>query len=121
MTNQDFPEWVQAAIAKLNEKYAEKRQQAKEQGSSYLDGFADGLETAETILMREFERAETQSGWISVTDRFPESAETVLVFMDNGVWSGFHDTESWFVHGWSKNPFKVTHWRPMPQPPKASE
>lgn len=53
--------------------------------------------------------------------RLPEPAETVLVFMDNGVWSGFHDTESWFVHGWSKNPFKVTHWQPLPQPPKASE
>ncbi|ULJ60823.1 DUF551 domain-containing protein [Wielerella bovis] len=75
------------------------------------------LEEIHTRFLSELQ----SGGWISVADRLPEPAETVLVFMDNGVWSGFHDTENWFIHGWSKNPFKVSHWQPMPQPPKASE
>lgn len=58
MTNTtNIPEWVQAAIAKLTEKHDEKRQQFKQQGNSYHDGFADGLDAAETIFMREFENS----------------------------------------------------------------
>lgn len=52
--------------------------------------------------------------------------------LENGTWVGFYDPEhlkhypilknintNWYVYGWSKNPFDVTHWQPLPQPPKA--
>lgn len=57
MTNPKIPKWVQAAIAKLNKKHDEKRQQFKQQGNRYHDGFADGLDAVETIFMREFKNS----------------------------------------------------------------
>lgn len=65
MTNPNIPKWVQAAIAKLTEKHDEKRQTFKERGDRYHDGFADGLDAAETIFMRELERVERQLGSIN--------------------------------------------------------
>lgn len=122
MTNTtNIPEWVQAAIAKLNEKHDEKRQQFKQQGNRYHDGFADGLEAAETIFMREFERAEPQSGWISVADRLPEHSQEVIACTNAGLVSYDYLTSKGEWH-WAK--FEegcVTHWQPFPQPPKASE
>lgn len=57
MTNPKIPEWFQAAIAKLNEEYNEKRQIFEERADPYYDGFADGLDIAETIFTCELMRA----------------------------------------------------------------
>ena len=53
--------------------------------------------------------------WISVEDRLPEKYSQVLVFTDYG------DTDSVYFFALDKtwgHPDKVTHWMPLPEPPK---
>lgn len=49
--------------------------------------------------------------WISVKDRLPEDEEThVLVYRENG-----------WIEIWPRryfHTFRVTHWMPLPEPPK---
>jgi hypothetical protein len=59
--------------------------------------------------------------WISVEDRLPEIADTVIVYIQNGVidiaWrtpGGNWDTYS----GRFFKDDKITHWMPLPKPPK---
>lgn len=59
--------------------------------------------------------------WISVEDRLPEDGQRVITFR-NGIYefqsfekrrNGWMNDENWF---WSMA--TVTHWMPLPQPPK---
>ena len=58
--------------------------------------------------------ATTEQEWISVKDRLPDKHTDVLVCQTNGKvlkgWLGSADR--WFAPG------IVTHWMPLPQPPK---
>jgi hypothetical protein len=62
-----------------------------------------------------------RGGWVSVKERLPAVGETVLVYYR------YHDQQSIvtarFVNGgfigfWGAN---VTHWMPLPEPPKEGE
>lgn len=66
-----------------------------------------------------------REGWISVKERIPNKGENVLVFATGTYCKGWkfaidrlEDGEKnprWlYTHGW----FKVTHWMPLPEPPK---
>ena len=65
----------------------------------------------------------TVQEWISVDDRLPEKGEEVLVFDTRENWTGFawlRPDETWTALGFDF-PFdlgEVTHWMPLPQPPK---
>ena len=65
----------------------------------------------------------TVQEWISVTERLPEKGEEVLVFNTREDWIGFawmRPDETWTALGFDF-PFdlgEVTHWMPLPQPPK---
>ena len=65
----------------------------------------------------------TVQEWISVRDRLPEKGEEVLVFDTRENWTGFawlRPDETWTALGFDF-PFdlgEVTHWMPIPQPPK---
>ena len=65
----------------------------------------------------------TVQEWISVTERLPEKGEEVLVFDTRENWTGFawlRPDETWTALGFDF-PFdlgEVTHWMPLPQPPK---
>ena len=65
----------------------------------------------------------TVQEWISVTERLPEKGEEVLVFNTRENWIGFawlRPDETWTALGFDF-PFdlgEVTHWMPLPQPPK---
>lgn len=60
--------------------------------------------------------------WISVEDRLPTPNQVVLIFWDNKITSGsyknFHN--GYFQHG-SATQLKVTHWQPLPDPPKQTK
>lgn len=83
MTTPNIPQWFQAAIAKLNEKYDEKRQQFKQQGNRYHDGFADGLEAAETIFMREFKNSVPKENDIAEIELHSSHVITLLQSLCN--------------------------------------
>ncbi len=56
--------------------------------------------------------------WISVKDRMPERFERVLVCReDKKVEQGFRDVGDWWkVYGTRTK--HITHWMPLPEPPK---
>lgn len=69
----------------------------------------------------------TVQEWISVNDRLPEpkhefdARSWYLVALSNGVVKElayeFHN-HSVFGYGWRETAYPVTHWMPLPQPPK---
>jgi hypothetical protein len=64
--------------------------------------------------------------WIPVTERLPEDNERVLVYHDDGMIrfginkGGFADVVSslYLQHNHRTCFSKVTHWMPLPEPPK---
>lgn len=65
--------------------------------------------------------------WISVEDSLPASSQDrVLIATENGVFYGFYAYSSWFAYGpirceVTTLKLPVTHWQPLPEPPKAPE
>ena len=59
----------------------------------------------------------TVQEWVSVEDRLPEENTTVIVATDNGiVFQCLYAYDGWNL--WEGNEVNITHWQPMPQPPK---
>lgn len=74
------------------------------------------------------------SDWVNVGDRVPETGQVVLVYfpersfmqVDIEEWIEFRETPlSWSSitiptgEGWSESEFEdITHWMPLPSPPK---
>lgn len=77
---------------------------------AFEDGYQAGVEAA-------------QPKWISVKDRLPEEGETVLCYYESdlmGVCTRLH--EIWEdSYGYWESDDAITHWMPMPEPPKEVE
>lgn len=57
--------------------------------------------------------------WISVKDSQPKHHTPVLAFCDNGdMIFGFMDFYKHWAEIGSEIPYAVTHWMPLPEPPK---
>ena len=60
--------------------------------------------------------------WISVEERLPEDYEDVVIIMRNGASSwyrvAYREYGGWSFGGGRRVPDEVTHWMPIPQPPK---
>ena len=62
--------------------------------------------------------------WVSVKDEYPPKDAMVLFYSQNeGVSEGFWDNDRWYlaVGTISILPSLVTHWMPLPNPPKNTE
>jgi hypothetical protein len=57
--------------------------------------------------------------WISVKDRLPEDASDVLIAWADGVSEACFCDETWCREG--RRLLWVTHWMPLPAPPKEEE
>ena len=60
----------------------------------------------------------TVQEWISVKDRLPDDDEIVIICTDeNFIYAGELIGDTWFLDNdsWTAT---VTHWMPLPQPPK---
>lgn len=63
----------------------------------------------------------TVQKWIPVTERLPEEYTTVLVCGEDGVEPGrfYGKSGFWTYDQYEQDPiFAVTHWMPLPEPPK---
>lgn len=58
--------------------------------------------------------------WIDVNDRMPEDEENVLVYLDFGGRKVI-DVMSGFTVKNSKSVYRITHWRPLPNPPRDND
>ena len=81
----------------------------------------DAVGQSALALIQQLESA--QPKWISVEDRLPERFKDVLVFSRNGsvTWTEVaHLTRNqWWRVGIPM--INVTHWMPLPEPPKEEE
>ena len=69
------------------------------------------------------EELTAQTRWIPVTERLPVNTKSVLIVHRGGVSTGWYNGRYW-ERGASTNhrPIQtITHWRPLPEPPKEGE
>ena len=59
-----------------------------------------------------------EPGWISVDKALPEEGDNVLVYCAE---SGEITTDCWWCDEWHMLGEEVTHWMPLPEPPKGDE
>jgi hypothetical protein len=79
----------------------------------------DEITDEKIALLTAIDALEQDIGWISVKDRMPEEGVDVLVYLNR------KDADVDFVDK-SGNFFyydegKVTHWRPLPEPPESED
>lgn len=60
----------------------------------------------------------TVQEWISVKDRLPEEEARVLVYLDSNRSYTKTDTDRLINSKWVRWDRDVTHWMPLPEPPK---
>lgn len=93
-------------------------------GTSEADK-ARGLEILKSVHSQLLQMpAEPQSAWISVADRLPEFNIDVICFIrcENGTYVIDTSCYEYSRKDWIIDVVgKVTHWQPLPKPPKASE
>jgi hypothetical protein len=79
---------------------------------------ADAIEA----LSAELDRLKEANRWIPVTEKLPDEQQDVLIWFDRCGGDkdiGWYSTKrkAWFVRSWLLN-YNVTHWMPLPEPPK---
>lgn len=78
------------------------------------------VENAFHELLKENEQLKNQ--WVSVFERLPEKTQTKYLVLNNGFISL---AEYWEPNRWveltSFNESGITHWMPLPEPPKDTE
>jgi hypothetical protein len=69
------------------------------------------------------EELEAERRWIPVSERLPENGERVLVRMSNFyiVIACYFYKNGYWKNDSGQEIFIVTHWQPLPQPPKDGE
>ena len=75
------------------------------------------------MLKKQLEEAkEATPEWISVKDRLPENYKTVLGYYKDGDMEFLEYRKGVFISydedGYPSEADYVTHWRPLPEPPK---
>ena len=76
--------------------------------TTYAKLAIDALEKENGVMVKD---------WVSVKDRLPEENTTVIVATDDGiVFQCLYSYDGWDL--WDDNDVNITHWQPMPQPPK---
>lgn len=93
----------------------------------YYGGFGGRTKAAQAlsdacILAVAALREQEERRWIPVTERLPENICPVLVALEgiSTAFNGWYHDGKWWTVGAGTRPFtqKVTHWMPLPKPPK---
>lgn len=75
------------------------------------------------LTAKRLQELDEKKRWIPVTERLPEELKNVLAYTDVGC---FAETAHWTGFRWEKTwdfevLYGVTHWMPLPEPPKEVE
>ena len=90
--------------------------------AAYKNGYTKGFEDGKKAVANQVASSSKQlasSKWIPVTERLPEMYKNVLVIRTDGKirFDAIGSLGVWYEEVWhTGNP--VTHWMPLPQPPK---
>ena len=76
---------------------------------------------ADDIAVHRIENGVIVPQWISVEDRLPDNEERVLVAVDSDKSYTKIDTDRMVYRQWVRWGMSVTHWMPLPEPPKAEQ
>lgn len=109
------------------------RLETQKRYSDYYDGVHCGLDCALGIIedIPAADVAPVKHGkWISVKERLPEEHENVLVAVkspffvtllniDEMEYDEVKEEKTWLLH--ERGDYKITHWMPLPEPPKEAE
>lgn len=78
------------------------------------------LTPAEIVtLLSEVERLQQAQRWTPVTERLPNRQQSVLVRLSaGGTQVGWIMWDIWAWNGYKYTDAVVTHWMPLPEPPK---
>lgn len=102
----------------------EKLARMLEQTISQIGGFGVPRSDARRMAADLMHNGVTVQEWISVKERLPKPFVSVLVQMPDEapcptVREGFiTDKGIWHSAWYDREPDEVTHWMPMPEPPK---
>lgn len=98
-----------------------------EYGICYTSDFAEAVETVLAMLKNQDAHGVTVQKWISVKDRLPNKATEYLcrcIVNDDNTYPFYmvlryilFDKNPHFQHE-TKGGMKVSHWMPLPEPPK---
>lgn len=76
----------------------------------------------ELIKVLTLLREQKQPGWVSVTERLPEEKGEYIAFDGETVFGAYYEIGTsgtrWTDATEGYWDYKVTHWRPMPEPPE---
>ena len=75
-----------------------------------------GSNTSEEIADHLISNGVTVQEWISVDDRLPDKSMRCLVYTKRGGCCGYDIT--YYNQGFYSEYSEVTHWMPLPEPPK---
>lgn len=79
----------------------------------------DEITDKKIALLTAIDALEQDNDWISVKDRMPEEGVDVLVYLNRkSADVDFVDRESGNFFYYDEG--KVTHWRPLPEPPESA-
>ena len=85
----------------------------------------DSMPAADVVEQEQ--ESKPTNGWISVEDRLPEKNQAVLGWYKDNPFAGYtYGVVSWNGKGWvfvyaQRYVTNVTHWMPMPEPPKTEK
>jgi len=135
-TPEELADEYELSLLKTQILFLEERMRVRD---AYLTGYKAAQEHAHAALEEaevEIDRLQTvlsDAGykaakdiwiWISVKDEYPPKDAMVLFYSQKeGVSEGFWDNDRWYlaVGTISILPSLVTHWMPLPDPPKNTE
>ncbi len=115
------------------ERYDEISGYQKAKKYAFLDGYKAAQEEADTCEhILDMSKMVDANGWVSVKDRLPELRQKVLVWYNNGYevaylqkfeppklqYPQFNNVEMFEWCFGDFEDFDVTHWQPLPEPPK---
>ena len=118
-------EEVQEAVEYFNKSLEYRKEHEKETRNHYggeLPTWQDEMNKHDSTAITALQAYQP---WISVEDRLPVgNVASVLIYTnDGGVAEGqyYPCIKAWKQFRWSAEDANVTHWKPLPEPPKENE